>query len=71
MWGVVLSLNFLGRLVSRIPSRQGLGFGTLEGVVLRIPSGQGLGLGYGSMSRAITSWAMLEGGWRLSIAFSD
>ena len=38
VWGLVLSLNFLGRLVSRIPSRQSLRFDTLGGIVPRIPS---------------------------------
>ena len=57
--GLVLSLSFLGWLVSRIPSQQSLGFGTLEGVVSKITNRRGLGLGHGSVSKAITLWATL------------
>ena len=63
MWrkecGLVLSMSFLRRLVSRISSQQSWGFGNLEGVVSRMPSGGGLGLGHSSMSEAITSWEIL------------
>ena len=57
VWGLVLSL--FGVFILRIPSRQCLGFGTLGGIVSKISSGGGLGLGYGRVSRAITSWAIL------------
>ena len=51
-WGGIFP-NLFGGFISRISSRRGLGFGTLEGIVSRIPSGGGLELGHGSMSRAI------------------
>ena len=38
-------VSLFGVLLSRIPNRQGLGFGTLGGIVLRVPSVGSLELG--------------------------
>ena len=65
----MLSLNFFGQLVSRIPSLVDLEFGTLEEVFSRIPSRGGLGLGHSSGSEPVTLPATLihfsENGGRL------
>ena len=58
---VEVVLSFFGVLISRTPSRQGLGlgFGTLGWIFLRIPSRKGLELGHDSGSEPVTLPATL------------
>ena len=57
--GACSGRSLFGGLISRIPSRRGLGLGLLGGIVSRIPSGWSLGLSHGSVGGTVTSWATL------------
>ena len=68
VWGLVLDRSLFGRLILRIPSRQGLGW---RKIVSKIPNNQRLGLGYGTVSGRLSCWQCWsiflrkEGGWKL------